>query len=72
MKYFVTSDIHYFLEDYYKDYRDGNPAVHERAKKFLDAYNAWIMLQDFDIIVKDLFGSIINVTPSFSTIFGKS
>lgn len=50
------------LEDYYKDYRDGNPAVHERAKKFLDAYNAWIMLQDFDIIVKDLFGSIINVT----------
>lgn len=46
------------LEQYYTNYRDGkNP----RDKEFLDAYNAWITLQNFDTIVQDTIGTIIKV-----------
>ena len=44
------------LEQYYTNYRDGkNP----RDKEFLDAYNAWVTLQNFDTIVQDTIGTII-------------
>ena len=46
------------LEQYYTNYRDGkNP----KDKEFLDAYNAWITLQNFDTIVQDTIGTIIKV-----------
>lgn len=46
------------LEQYYTNYRDGkNP----RDKEFLDAYNAWVTLQNFDTIVQDTIGTIIKV-----------
>lgn len=46
------------LEQYYTNYRDGkNP----RDKEFLDAYNAWVTLQNFDTIVQDIIGTIIKV-----------
>ena len=52
------------LDQYYKEYRDGDKLIKESAKRFLDAYNAWIMLQNFDTLVTDSFGSIIKVSPS--------
>ena len=47
------------LEAYYTNYRDGKNST---DKAFLDAYNAWITLNNFDTIVTDTMGSIIKVS----------
>ena len=52
------------LEQYYKEYRDGDRQTKLEAERFLKAYNAWIMLQNFDTLVEDTFGSIIKVGPT--------
>lgn len=47
------------LESYYQDYK-----IHESeaAKQFLDAYNAWIILQNFDTVVDIYFSSVIKIS----------
>lgn len=52
------------LEQYYKEYRDGDKQTKLEAERFLKAYNAWIMLQNFDTLVEDTFGSIVKVGPT--------
>ena len=49
------------LEQYYADYRDTVGAKQQTAQKFLDAYNAWVTLQDFDTIVQDTIGTVVKV-----------
>ena len=51
------------LETWYSEYRDQSIATKLPAERFLKAYNAWIMLQDFDTIVQDQFGAIIQIAP---------
>lgn len=52
------------LEKHYSNYRDSinDPETRIQSQLFLDAYNAWITLQDFDTIVDETMGSIIRVT----------
>jgi hypothetical protein len=47
------------LDFYYTDYK-----IYESkaAKQFLDAYNAWIILQNFDTIVDIYFSSVIEIS----------
>ena len=54
----------YVLEKHYSTYRDSinDPEERDNAQLFLDAYNAWITLQDFDTIVDETMGSVIRVT----------
>ena len=50
------------LEEFYKDYRDGiKPDVRKNAERFLNAYNAWLMLSNFDTLVRDIIGSTIEI-----------
>jgi hypothetical protein len=47
------------LNSYYTDYK-----IHKSraAKQFLDAYNAWIILQNFDTVVDIYFSSVIAIS----------
>lgn len=49
------------LDYIYKDYRGSDKIKQKIAKQFLDAYNAWIILQNFDTVIRDTSGSIISV-----------
>ena len=49
------------LDYIYKDYRGSDKTKQKIAKQFLDAYNAWIILQNFDTVIRDTSGSIISV-----------
>jgi hypothetical protein len=49
------------LEEFYKDYRDGRPDVRKNAERFLNAYNAWLMLSNFDTLVRDIIGSTVEI-----------
>ena len=57
---FVGPDSRH-LDDIYSDYRDSSTSTKEESKRLLEAYNAWIMLQNFDIVVSDIMGSVIKV-----------
>lgn len=46
------------LDQYYSNYRDKQNL---QDKLFLDAYNAWIILQNFDTVVKDTIGYFIKI-----------
>lgn len=47
------------LDAHYSDFRDNDS---KQDKLFLDAYNAWIILQNFDSLVEDVIGSVIRIT----------
>ena len=49
------------LEEFYKEYRDGRPDVRKNAERFLNAYNAWLMLTNFDTLVRDTIGSTVEI-----------
>ena len=49
------------LDDVYKSYRDDDATTQKEAEAFLNAYNAWITLQNFDTVLVDAFDSIIKV-----------
>ena len=51
------------LDEFYRNYRGIDKSKKDRAKLVLDAYNAWLMLQNFDTIVSDVFGSVVKVSP---------
>ena len=59
----LDSNKSHLLDLKYSEYRDSlNPNRKQSAHLFLDAYNAWITLQNFDSIVEDIMGSVINIT----------
>ena len=50
------------LEEFYKDYRDSSrPEVRKNAERFLNAYNAWLMLTNFDTLIRDIIGSTVEI-----------
>ena len=54
------------LDSYYMDYKTSSKGtIKANAKIFLDAYNAWILLNNFDTIVENTVGDIIKVTEQF-------
>lgn len=57
---FVGEDSRH-LDDVYGEYRDAQTSVKEDAKKLLEAYNAWVILQNFDTVVSDVMGSVIKI-----------
>ena len=57
---FVGKDSRH-LDDIYGEYRDSQTSAKEDAKKLLEAYNAWVILQNFDTVVSDIMGSVIKV-----------
>lgn len=54
------------LDEYYETYRDSikNQKEQENALKFLEAYNAWIILQNFDTILEDTIGTVVSINSS--------
>lgn len=58
------------LESHYQEYRDThNKKEQLSAERFLNAYNAWIVLQDFDTVLSDMFGTIVQVKPGTENSF---
>lgn len=53
------------LENIYKDFNRENVSSKNSAKLYINAYNAWVMLQNFDRIIKDNFSTIVIVSPKY-------
>lgn len=53
------------LEHRYKDINRENISNKNSAKQYINAYNAWVMLQNFDRVIKDNFNTIIIISPKY-------
>lgn len=56
------------LEEYYKQYKEGN----EKSKAFLDAYNAWVLLNEFDTALSLTLKDLIKIDPTQFNSLGNS
>jgi hypothetical protein len=54
------------LDDYYETYRDAvkHSKEQQQALSFLEAYNAWVMLQNFDTVLEQTIGTVVSVNSS--------
>lgn len=64
----MKREFHDQLTIKYNDYLSGD----ENAKKYLDAYNAYVLLTNFDTCIQQIIGNVVTIDPRYINKFHNS